>query len=336
MSRGAILLVVLLILSGCAGSDNPQDVNEATKTTETAIPPTESPTRTTTSPTPEIETTIATTSTHTATPKPIHNPWRKEPIVIGIDQPSDTNKNYTKHVIQAVEYWDENAEGHTSWTPVFVVRANAESPDIEIRFVSKIDRCGVESGGITIGCAPVLSADSTARQTELVRVNMGLTNASTYRVIRHELGHVLGLEHGEGPGDVMAPYDRVYDQVIRVNLQFETTATHEQRDTRRQLWYALEYYSGGADGLVNEDVEFAVIEDRSDADIVIEVNRAGSESRAFTDERQVIVEVNGISLDKRGWHIGYWLGFYFGATSTSELPPPFDEPNADPRVGWWE
>lgn len=244
-------------------------------------------------------------------------------------------RNSTEQITRAVEYWNNTDDSDIDWRPAFVVRPNAVSPDVEIRFVDTIQSCGVGISDNTIGCARVLSAASHPTEPEVVRINKGLTNESTYRTIRHELGHVLGLEHGEGPEDVMAPYDEVYSQIIRVRIEFETTAKHEQGNTRRQIRYALDYYAEGADGHVEEDIEFAVIDESSVTDIVIEVNREGGESRISSKNHQILIEVNGIPIDKRGWHVGYWLGFYFGASSVDELPPPFDNPRTDPRVGWW-
>lgn len=329
-TRGVLLAALLLVIAGCAGSGPPaatDGVDTTAEPTATADPATPTPTR---SPT------AAWTASPTPTPVPVANPWRKAPIVIGLNRSADPERNYTSSVIRAVAYWNENAAGQTAWDPAFVVAPDHGSPDIEIRFVDEIPSCGAVSDGITIGCAPLLEADAAVDGTVVVRVNAGLTNDSTYRVVRHELGHVLGLDHDEGPGDVMAPYDRVYDRIVRVHLAFETSATHEHRDTRRQVGYALDYYADGAEGHVREEVEFAVIEDREAADIHIEVNRRGDDSRFNgTADGQARIELNGIGVDRRGWHVGYWLGFYLGAADVSELPPPFDEPDSDPRENWW-
>lgn len=328
-----LVMILIVILSGCTAT------SPATEQT-----PTETPTERitdvdiTTSTSTDFPTeTTSPTNTETATLRPDlpDNPWRKEPIVIGIDSSADPDRNYSAQVIDAVEYWHEIGEGRTAWSPNFTIHPDAKSPDIVIRFVNEIQSCGTEDGNVTIGCARVLQPDSTPSEPEIVLINIGLTNESTYRTARHELGHTLGLNHGEGPGEVMQPYDQVFNQIVRVHIEFETTADHEKRDTRRQMGYVFDYYSSGADGFLTEDVEFASINDREAADIIIEVNKGGSESRARFDGGDFIIEINGINTNRRGWHIGYWFGFYFGANSTDELPPPFDEPESDSRTQWW-
>lgn len=327
------LLVLIVVLGGCA-----------TSPVETETPPTDP----TTEPAPDVDSPTATqtdtrtrtpspTPTETATPIPDRpdNPWQKEPVIIGIDNSADPDRNYTAPVLEAVDYWHANGEGYTAWESNFSVEPNADSPDIVIRFVNDIPACGPDESGVTIGCASLLYADSHPDDPEVVLVNLGLTDQSTYRVVRHELGHILGLEHGEGPSGVMAEYSEVFNQVVRVHFEFETRADHEKRDTRTQAGYAFDYYSSGAEGFLSEEVEFAVITDPEAADVIIQVNESGGDSRGYNEGDHVVIELNGIQTSHRGWHVGYWLGFYFGANATSELPPPFDEPESDPRSQWW-
>lgn len=325
------LLVLIVVLGGCATSPVATESPTTNPLTEQA-PDLEVPTATQTetpthTPTP--------TETATSIPDRPDNPWQKEPIIIGIDNGADPDRNYTAPVIKAVDYWHANGEGYTAWEPNFSVEPNSDSPDIVIRFVNEITSCGLEEGGVIIGCANLLYVDSHPNDPEVVLVNLGLTDQSTYRVVRHELGHILGLEHGEGPSGVMKEYSEVFNQVVRVHFEFETRAEHEKRDTKTQSGYAFDYYSSGAEGFLSEDVEFAIITDSEAADVVIQVNESGADSWAYDEGDHVVIELNGIKTSHRGWHVGYWLGFYFGANSTSELPPPFDEPDSDPRSQWW-
>lgn len=320
--------IALIVVAGCSGASNTDSTPAAVSTTvPTSTEATEEPTTTRDEPAPP--------TTRTPTPDPPGNPWQREPVTVAISTPADHNRNYTTVVERAIRYWNTTGAEHAEWAPVFAVDPDSERPDIVVQFVNEIHHCGIDTGGVAIGCASRLEADDRPAHPEYVRVNLGLTNASTYRVVRHELGHILGLEHGEGPGEAMAPYDRVYHRVLRVHIDYDNTATLDRRETKEQVRHAAGYYSNGADGFMEEHVEFAIVEEREAADIVINFVEYGGQSTARYENRTYWIRVEGIKLDNRGWHVGVWLGFYFGAASNDELPPPFDEPDADERERWW-
>lgn len=331
-------LVLIIIMSGCTTTPATTELSPTgtsiEETPDADVNTEAKPGTPTGTPSPSITETPTPEETPTP-PEPPDNPWRKEPIIIGIDSSADPDRNYSAHVVDAVEYWNMNGKEDNGWSPNFTVQPESSSPDIVVRFVNEIEYCGKDDGGVTIGCARILQPDTNPNEPEIILVNLGLTNQSTYRAIRHELGHTLGLEHGEGPPGVMQAYDTYIEQVVRIYFEFETSADHEKRDTRRQARYVFDYYSSGADGFLTENVEFALIEKRDAADIIIQVNKRGGESIGYAEDDRMVIEVNGISTNRRGWHIGYWFGFYFGAKSISELPPPFDEPESDPRTQWW-
>ena len=340
MTRPATLVLVFaLVIAGCSGTSNggPTAADTATSSV-TEVERTPTPGEDTVGPPTPAKTYTPTktpTPAETETPALVKNPWAEEPIIVAVDGPSDSPVNYTGAVRRAVEYWRENDHTDLEYRPTFVVKPSATTAHVVIRFVTSIENCGESTANETIGCAPILDDDDGAASPEIVRVQKGLTNRSTYRTVRHELGHVLGLEHREGPDDVMSPTDVVHDRVVRVNFVFETTANAEQRDTRRQARHAFEYYSDGAEGFMEEDVSFAIIQSQEDADVTISVERDGGRSSAEVRNGRMIITIQGIATDHRGWHIGYWLGFYFGAETVDELPPAFDDPNADSRQQWW-
>lgn len=324
------LCVLLVVLSGCGSASLEGPAPTTTPQTFTGTATTDVPSATTTE-----QDASSSTTTGTPTPKPVDNPWGREPVVIGVDGSRDPNRNYTSPVSRAVEFWETNGSNATAWPPVFRLSPDASNPDVVVRFVSTLEACGTESTELTVGCAARLDADDEPAEPEVVFVNMGLTNESTYRVVRHELGHVLGLEHGQGPGAVMKPYDRVFDRVIRVYFEHHSGVTAVRLDREEQAARAFEYYAEGADGHVTEELEFAVVEDRPGADVVIEFFDQGGRSIARSDDGPVVIEIHGILVQHTGWHVGYWLGFYFGAETLEDLPPPFDEPEHDRRSQWW-
>lgn len=334
MNKLLLIAVALVVLTaGCFTSSETPSTSKPTESVDQSSPLTATPL-------PEVTTeNDSRTEVQTPTPVPISNPWGHEPVTIGITNYADPERDYTEPVQRAVTYWNTTGAEFTSWNPYFVLRPNSTQTDLVVRFVDGIDECGPRSTNETVGCAPVLDATDEAARTETVQIQLGLTESSVFRLVLHELGHVLGLEHGEGPGDVMAPRDTLFREVYRVHIEYATDSEFFNDKSRRQVRHALNYYADGGGGIVDEDIGFAIVEDRSQADIVIEfTNEDGVDdgSIANSSHSQFVITVDGIDRENRGWHVGYWLGFYFGADEIAELPEPFDEPEEDLREGWWQ
>jgi hypothetical protein len=328
--RSAVFLTVLLIvLAGCSGSSPPGGESE---TTETAVPATEPGTTVSTSP---IST--PTTTKETPTPEPVDNPWGKKPIVVGIRNDAHS-ENHTAQVIDAVEYWNTKGREYATWTPAFEVQPDADDPDIVVEFTSKIERCGLEHPGTTLGCAKVLSPDSYPSSPEIVEIVTGQASDELQLTLRHEFGHTLGLYHGNEPTDIMGEeaerfWEKDPDGPYKVHIEFKG-GWKAKRLSKEQIQHALDYYESGADGWLEENVSFETTDNRYEADLTIVVRKA-SDPKSTVNYRTNTITLEGLPHTRHGWHVGYWLGFLFGETDVEELPPPFDEPRVDDRENWW-
>lgn len=245
------ILVCFVLLAGCSGGGS-TSTPTAAATTDT---PTTAPTETVATET----TTERRTTRRTTTTKAVDNPWGKTPIVVGIRNDGDA-RNYTPQVRAAVKYWKTNGSEYATWEPALVVRPNASDPDVVVRFKKAVTLCGftVEPGASYLGCASILEPDTRPQSPETVAIRSGMTNDSTYRTVRHEFGHILGLDHGEPPVEVMNESDVVTQQVYSIFV--DTSRISLRGDTTiRQTEHVMQYYDDGAEGWLEEDVTFELV-----------------------------------------------------------------------------
>lgn len=350
-----VLVVFIILLSGCVGSTSSDPQKPATPE-----PATSSPTPTAT-PTP----TASLTPTATPTPEPPDNPWGKEPIVVSINNSVNPDRDLTEEVNASLEYWEEHGLNYSYYEANYTLIPNATSSDIEVRLVEELNMCGFvyKLNENYLGCATNLTEGAVPADTEVVRILDGRTDNSTEETIKHEFGHLHGLGHDDEPQPLMNKsseinYKSKPDAVNRSNswdksnfsvyTNIDDLDGHAQDDTREGVQRAFKYYESGADGHVPEGLGFILVDNRSDADIVINFTDNTDDKRSIgqlwghdidSDDQleyytQMRITVNRISLDRRGWHVGYWLASAFGMNSEDELPPPFVDADIDDRENW--
>ena len=287
------------------------------------------------------------------------NPWNDSTLVVAVDAAAAGEREVVGFVRSAAAFWSDHSEPFAGYAVEFAVAADAEEPDVIVRFVDDVTGC--EDVAHAAGCAPLIERpDDVGRPVEVTALT-GLSNASTEHVIRHEFGHLLGIEHGEPPRAVMRPNATIEtlpqpnatersfpwpDREFAVFLGSEIDAGAD----REQVRHALDYYERRPAGAL-ANLTFTVIENRTAADLV--VRRGGCANAApscFTARgpdpdgdgaieqyhRGEIV-ADGVPPDALGWHVGNWLAYLLGAERVEERPPPFRGADAeDRRSEWWD
>ncbi len=295
------------------------------------------------------------------------NHWRAETLTVSYEAADD--RDYGPAVRKALAYWSDNAGRYAGYDVALRVADDPAAADVHVRFVDEVRDCGTHTDDDAAGCAPVLSTPEQVDRPVDVRVETGLSGASTVAVLKHELGHALGLTHGDEPRSVMRSESRLTTrpETNATDRAFpwasETLDVHvaadvppEQRDeTERQVEAALGYFAAGAGGTVPESARFRRVDAAADADVVVTVTEAddcrpesgscGRLSGVDPDgdgalERYTRLEVTVVGVEPAavGWHVGRWLGTGFGLESESEYPEPLRE-NAsyeERRGEWWE
>lgn len=367
-SLAALALAALLLLAGCGGPLGGPDGAPTTNSSATPgspstagadSPPDASGTETPASAAPR-------TGTGTAAPPPSTggpSPWGEDPLVVAVEGERSDARDEAALVREATAYWERNAERYAGYPVSFRVRPNASTPDVVVRFVSDVPDCG--GAEEAAGCAPYVTDPESVDRPVPVFVRAGLSGDSTVRVLKHEFGHVLGLDHGDAPRGLMRPRSTLYttpqpnatDRAFPWNdstftVYLDDRGVERPETVRSQVDHALGYYEDGAPGMPN-NLTFRYVDDPARADVVIRFrDRASCQdgsgscaaARGPDPDGDGAIETYGrltitlVDVDPEavGWHVGNWLAYGLGAEAERERPPPFRDADYEERRGrWW-
>ncbi|WP_128478363.1 zinc metalloprotease [Halorussus pelagicus] len=372
-----LAVVALVVLAGCSGPLQESATTTAVPDTATATTP---PVTTSTF---DTGTTVrATTTTPTTTPtptastttieqRPADNPWGRQKVTVAVRNTADQSRDIAPLVEQTLAYWNGEGSEYAGYEVTFVRATNPRDADIVVESVDEVTECDGEDTDSAVGCAPLLDARSTPETPARVEVVAGYSNESTRTILRHEFGHVLGIEHGEEPMPTMQAIssftylsqpdlaDRAVpwkNDTLAVHIDLSGLPGHDRDAAREQVRHALDYYESGADGAVPSNVSFERTSNRSAVDVRIDFPddpfdcgservREGSCGSAWTYDTdtddapeyfaQYDIRVRGLETEAVGWHVGYWLANALGL-GEDELPAPFVDAGRDDRRGeWW-
>ncbi|UPW00044.1 hypothetical protein M0R88_16210 [Halorussus gelatinilyticus] len=387
-----VALVALVLLAGCSGGlggTTTPDATTSTAPTETTTTPnaTASLTETTATTTTTEATTAPATSTTASTETPttastgmptatdertdVENPWGRRNVTVAVRNTANRSRNVAPLVERTLAYWNGEGSEYAHYDVTFVPTSEVIEADVVVEFVKRIESCNGTDTNSTVGCAPLLDGRAVPSDPARVQVVAGYSNQSTVEILKHEFGHVVGVEHGEEPMPTMQAMSAVthlsqpdlrdravpwHNSTLAVHVDVSALPGHEREAAREQIRHALDYYESGADGTVPSNVSFVRTSNRSAADVRIQIPdeafdcggerlREGScgESWVYdtdTDDAPEYfasydVRVRGIDTDAIGWHVGYWLSDAMGLTE-AELPSPFVDADYDERRSeWW-
>ena len=133
------------------------------------------------------------------------NPWQENPVVVTAEYESNDMQDYTAELKATVNYWNANDAKYGNYTANFTYVEDAENPDVTVTFVDEIDSCGVNVAVLTefTGCSPILDDESEEEHTE-VEILAERPEYDVEETLKHEWGHLLGIEHGEEPMPLMS------------------------------------------------------------------------------------------------------------------------------------
>lgn len=366
--RVAVLVCLLVVLAGCSGAApppaaDPLPSSPATVETATGSPtptPTGTPARTPTGgPTPtDAPSPTAPAGPTVTSDSPADNPWGADPVTVAVVAPENSSRAFRPLVARALRFWENESTAYE-----FDYRiVDGGDADVTVRFVATIVECGRERDGRTAGCASMTRRSGTAVET-LVRVETGYTDESTLGVLKHEFGHTLGYGHDDTDEYEFMGAERTLtrlpmpnatsldnpwlDDSLLVSVDYPDVASTQRAEYEAAVERALSFYRTDERSTLPPGVRLETTTNRSAADITVDISTGGSfrsvgNVRGYDNDADAAleryaryeIELNEVDRDRVAWHVGYWLGWAFGAASHDDLPAPFDEPEEDDREEW--
>lgn len=363
-SGTAVLFIFLLLSAGCSGTTGP------TATPATGTPSPSSGESVTATPTPRPTSTPSPTVSPVPTVSPTPNlgsPFGKRRVYVTYEVVSNPhNQSFAVPFRRAVAYWNNAGNGYSTYPVVFTKTNETSQADIVVQYGVSADDCGYETDERNVGCAPLLDDRSPRSLPVVARIEAGYTSDATTNTTIHELGHILGIEHGEEPMPLMAnatvlPELSQPDARNRTNPWGRTNLTYYIPDEftaakQSQIRHAFDYFNWGAGGAATVDWEFEETPRRSQADIVISEGNSNDwacpseflscglayglspdSDRQLEEYTRYRLQIAGnAENDATGWWTAVWLHYATNSLVDGQLPDEFVELSyEDRRDAWW-
>lgn len=187
------------------------------------------------------------------TPMPEDHPFADRTAVVTIERVEADHERLERLLREAIDFWNQHSDEYLQYSTTLVYRPEAEDPDIVVEERSAIEECGLHDDGEFAGCATLLQPGDD----DILPADVDLVPAPSdwlyRRVIKHELGHVLGLTHDDEPVEIM--HESVEHRYPEHDDRMEIL---ELRDEWVQAFNAaIEALTDGFDAADDDDFETA-------------------------------------------------------------------------------
>lgn len=128
---------------------------------------------------------------------PADNPWGSEPITVNVTYKGAIDSGMADRALDAeLTAWEENSVSWTNQTANFSRGTEREYADLQVVFLPGFSTCGDSFRFEIVGCAETKAYEDgeVVEATIYIEVEER-TYKAIRRTIRHEIGHVYGLEH---------------------------------------------------------------------------------------------------------------------------------------------
>ena len=213
---------------------------------------------------------------------------------VRVDVESESPHDLTEITAAALSFWEANSEEYAGFAVDFEIVETGD-PDVIVAYRDSPAGCEnvPQYSNLVLGCAPVLQAGYTVERPILGRVVAAARPPGAIRVTtKHEIGHMLGLNHDDEPAFVMSnrPEDRIPEYARRIDIWETVRSVHERAGAITPvLNHGVELYTAG------EDEAAALALDGAATDLRTLVDRVDDAS-ADVDALEANVDVETVAF----------------------------------------
>lgn len=146
---------------------------------------------------------------------------------VAIVNQSDSTHDLEAITDESLSFWTENAQQYADFEVEFQrVEGGSETdadPDVEIEFLDsreELDGCQEHSTDNILGCAPLIRENNRIDRPVVAEVvATGRPSGEVEITTKHEIGHLLGLDHAAEPAYIMS--NRIEDRLPEYEARTE-------------------------------------------------------------------------------------------------------------------
>jgi|GEM_PF-296465 len=178
------------------------------------------------------------------------HPLADTTTTVRIDAASDSPHDLHRNARESLEFWEEHSQQYVDFSVEFEI-VDHDDPDMIIAYADSPAGCeNVENfSERVLGCAPLVRSGRGVSRPIVGRVVAARRPFGKIRVTtKHEIGHILGLDHDADPRHIMSnrPEDRIPEYGVRIEIWETVQEVHSRSvQTTGLLNHGIDAFSRG-------------------------------------------------------------------------------------------
>jgi len=239
---------------------------------------------------------------------------------------SQIDRDVSQIIEESTSYWERNADDHLSFDVEYEIVESRSEADKVLTF-EESTTCGAEVSTSYLGCADLVTSD--VDRTVKLSVDHRLSDPVLLDTTIHELGHTLGLDHGDEPKGHMSSTYNGFDTQEPVKFYIRSEGGSLPRSTKSEVKKALEFYEDRG------DFQYELVDSEEEAHHLITYHHRGTICGFSTGgsceisgeyKSQIDFRIDQLDSEVVAWHLAIGLA----GPAVNELPDEID-PDDDRR-----